>query len=270
MIDFNKIAQQERKYNFHSHTQFCDGNSEMENFVIEAIEEKFSHYGFSPHSPIPLDSPCNMKKENVSEYLSRVDLLKFKYGDKINLYASMEIDYLNDSWGPSNEYFKNLPLDYKIGSVHFIPCCDGSFVDVDGRYDNFKKKMAKYFDNDIRYVVDTFYKQTIAMIESGGFDIIGHFDKIGHNAGHFQDGIEDEAWYNKHIETTFDAIMDKNIIVEINTKAWNEHNRFFPNLKYFELLNKYKPTIIINSDAHYPTLVNAGRDDAYRLLSSTR
>ena len=33
----------------------------------------------------------------------------------------MEIDYLNDDWGPANDYFQSLPLDYRIGSVHFIP-----------------------------------------------------------------------------------------------------------------------------------------------------
>ena len=39
-------------------------------------------------------------------------------------------------------------LDYRIGSVHFLPCGDG-YVDVDGRFDSFKIKMERFFDNDI-------------------------------------------------------------------------------------------------------------------------
>ena len=43
-----------------------------------------------------------------------------------------------------------------------------------------------------RHVVDTFYSHTLAMIEAGGFDMIGHFDKIGFNASYFQKGIEEK------------------------------------------------------------------------------
>lgn len=49
----------------------------------------------------------------------------------------MEIDYLNDDWGPANDYFQSLPLDYRIGSVHFIPTRGGDFVDIDGSPDRF-------------------------------------------------------------------------------------------------------------------------------------
>ncbi len=266
MINLQGINTEYKLYNFHSHTPFCDGQAPMEEFVEEAILQGFTHYGFSPHSPIPFDSPCNILKENVPLYLDEFMRLKSKYSDKINLYASMEIDYINDQWGPSNSYFDTLPLDYRIGSVHFIPSGDG-FVDIDGRYESFCKKMGIYFDNDIEYVVHSYYSQTLKMIEAGGFDIIGHFDKIGHNAGHFREGIESEPWYDALVKTTFEAIMDKNLIIEVNTKAWELHHRFFPNIKYFDMLNKCKRTILINSDAHYPTLINAGREDAEKLMN---
>ena len=64
----------------------------------------------------------------------------------------------------------------------------------------------------------------------------------------------------------FEAIMDHHLIIEVNTKAWDEHHRFFPNLKYFDLLKRSGAVLLINSDAHYPTLINAGRDDAMALL----
>ena len=110
-----------RNYTFHSHTQFCDGHATMENFVEAAIRNGFSHYGFSPHSPVPIESPCNMSMESVPAYLAEFERLRNLYGDRIRLYASMEIDWLGPQWGPSNDYFQALPLDYRIGSVHFIP-----------------------------------------------------------------------------------------------------------------------------------------------------
>ena len=68
----------------------------------------------------------------------------------------------------------------------------------------------------------------------------------------------------------FEAIMDNHLIIEVNTKAFVEHNRFFPNLQYFDLLKKSGATLLINSDAHYPNLINSGRLEALKLLCSVQ
>ena len=268
MMDFNHIVQKSKLYNFHSHTQFCDGRAPMEDFVKAAIEAGFTDYGFSPHSPIPFASPCNISFDSVEEYVAEYRRLCDKYGDRINLYLSMEIDYIGEQWGATNKYFDSLPLDYRISSVHFIPAfTDNSlYIDIDGRYPAFKQRMELYFNNDIRAVVESFYAQSIEMVETGGFDIIGHFDKIGYNANQFQPGIEDEEWYERLFMRLFHAIMDNNLIIEVNTKAYVEHNRFFPDLRYFDMLKKSGATLLINSDAHYPHLINSGRMEAMRFL----
>ena len=262
MIDFKEIAAKSSLYNFHSHTQFCDGRAPMEDFAAKAVELGFTDYGFSPHSPIPAPSSCNMSKDDAISYFKEIDRLRSMYRGKINLFASMEIDYLDESWGPANPYFDTLPLDYRIGSIHFVPCGD-QYVDTDGSFQNFKVKMETYFDNDIRHVVKSFYNQTLKMIEAGGFDIIGHFDKIGQNAGYFQPGIEDEEWYQNLISKVIDAIKDTGLIAEINTKSLTQHGRFFPGKRYFHILKKYGIPVIINSDAHYPALINAGREEGF-------
>lgn len=263
MINFKEIISTSKLYNLHSHTQFCDGRDDMESFVREAIRQNFTAIGFSPHSPIPYSSPCNMKEEDVHRYLFEVERLKSIYGNKINIYASMEIDYMDD-WGPSSFFFEKIPLDYKIGSIHFIKSFVNTdqFIDVDGSFDNFKQKMDCHFYNDIESVVKTFYNQTLKMIEAGGFDIIAHFDKIGFNANLYQNGIEQEIWYQRIINQVIEAIMDKKIIVEINTKAYEQHDRFFPHERYFQLLRKYNAQILINSDVHFPERINLGRIEA--------
>lgn len=110
-----------RRYTLHSHTEFCDGRAQMEAFAREALAEGFTHYGFTPHSPVPIESPCNMAASKVPVYLAEVERIKGVYGDRCRFYAGMEVDYLGPEWGPANEYFRSLPLDYTIGSVHFIP-----------------------------------------------------------------------------------------------------------------------------------------------------
>lgn len=265
MIDFKSITDTTDKYNFHSHTQFCDGRADMAEFAKAAVTSGLTHYGFSPHSPLPFPSPCNMDFEKVDEYIAEFERLKQQYAHRLNLYCAMEIDYIGKEWGPANPYFATLPLDYSIGSVHFIPSAEG-MIDVDGRFETFKKKMERYFDNDIRGVVESFYAQTNDMISAGGFDIIGHFDKIGHNAAHFSPGIEEEKWYEALVQNTIDNIIASGVTVEINTKALADHHRFFPSQKYWKRLVDAGVTIVVNSDAHYPALIDAGRQEALALI----
>lgn len=268
-MDIIKITSTTDRYNFHSHTQFCDGRATMETMAQAAADAGFEHWGFSPHSPVPIKSSCNMAESRTSLYLDEVARLKARFADRLNLYAAMEIDYLDDNWGPAHPYFKSLPLDYRIGSVHFVPSDEG-FVDVDGRFESFRTKMERYFHNDIRHVVDTFYDQSEKMLEAGGFDIIGHFDKIGHNASMFKPGIEDEPWYRDRVNSLIDLITAKGVIVEINTKAWDSAHRIFPSRRWLDRLIENDIDLIVNSDAHYPDKTDAGRDYGIWLVSRLR
>ncbi len=260
MIDFAEIISTTDRYNFHSHTQFCDGRADMSVMAEAAVKCGMLHWGFSPHSPVPIESSCNMSADDVAAYVGEVQRLKTELGSRIKLYTSMEIDYLGDEWGPSHSYFDTIPLDYRIGSVHFLPCGD-RYVDVDGRFDSFKTKMDRFFDNDIRHVVETFYRQSVNMVKAGGFDIIGHFDKIGHNASMFAPGIEDEEWYIMCVDRLVDAVIESGVAVEINTKVWEGEQRIFPSFRYLPRLIENGVTIVVNSDAHYPDKVDAGRAD---------
>ena len=251
----------------------------MAQFVEAAINEGYLHYGFTPHSPIPFDSPCNMAEDRVKEYFMEFNRLKTQYSGRINLYLSMEIDYLGHNWNAASEYFKTLPLDYRLSSVHFIPVQSGDMmVDIDGRPDTFIRKMHEFFDDDIRYVVDSFYCQTIDMIETGGFDLLGHFDKIGFNASHFQSGIEEEEWYQKHIDNVIEAIKATDLVVEINTKAWlppvnatleqieKYTPRLFPSQQTIHKLIRAGIPIAVNSDAHFTERITAGRNAAFQII----
>ena len=270
MFDFTRITRSTDLYNLHTHKQVCDGHATMEEFVIEAIASGFTHLGFTPHSPVSVESPVNMTREQVVEYLNEMERLRAAYGDRIHLYTSMEVDYVGTGDGPASDYFQQLPLDYRIGSVHFIPAIDNpdDMVDIDGKFLGFKDRMGEKFNGDIEYVVKMFFSQMMAMVDEGGFEIVGHMDKIGFNASQYRAGIDEEPWYDKLVMDLFENIMDHHLVIEINTKAWLQRNRFYPNVKYFELLRRFNAPVVVNSDAHYPTLLNNGRLEALTLLKA--
>ena len=66
------------------------------------------------------------------------------------------------------------------------------------------------------------------MLERGGVDLLGHFDKIVSNASAANPGIEDEGWYESLVDHVVSQVKDTDIIVEINTKAFCDRGRFFP------------------------------------------
>lgn len=258
----------DRHYNLHSHTQYCDGHADMDTMVRGAIDAGLYHYGFSPHCPIPIASPCNMHVEEVQAYLAEVRRLREAYAGRIELYAAMEVDYLGPQWGPAAPEIQAYDLDYIIGSVHFVPARDGRYADTDGSPDRFARYVHEVFDGDLRYVVDRFFAQTQAMIEAGGLDIVGHFDKIGLNASHVRPGIEDEPWYARHIAETIDCIAAHGLTAEINTKAYARAGRFFPATRWWKQLLRAGVPVLVNSDAHDPALTDAGRPEAFALLDA--
>ncbi|MDE7414224.1 MAG: histidinol-phosphatase [Muribaculaceae bacterium] len=264
------------RYNYHSHTEFCDGRAPMSGMAAAACSEGMEIWGFSPHSPIPVESGCNMQFEAVPIYLEEASRIKGEYEGRMKILTSMEIDYLSTEWGPHVDYFQKLPLDYRIGSVHFVMNQDGIPIDCDGRFERFNQRLKDSFRGDLRYIVEKFYEQELIMIERGGFDVLGHFDKISANASMVDPEIENTGWYQALVDDVIRHARDAGIIFEINTKAFNDKGRFFPNRSLWkELPDKSKgetlegiihKKILINSDAHYPEKVNCGRDEAIKLF----
>lgn len=257
----------ERLYNLHSHTQFCDGHAPMEEFAREAARRGFRVYAFTPHSPVREPNNCNMAAADVPAYLAEVERLR-KMFPEVHFLAGMEIDYIDDDLNATSEMFSRLPLDIRISSVHFIPNQDGRFVDIDGRPDRFRSYMHEYFRNDLRYVVDTFFDRSERMIATGGFDIIGHFDKIKRNASAVDPEIENRPWYKDRLNRLTDIIIDSGLAVEINTKHYADAGIFYPAPELWKRLRDAGVTIVVNSDAHDPDAIDASRAEAFNLLNS--
>jgi histidinol-phosphatase (PHP family) len=256
--------------NYHGHCTFCDGRSTPEDFVKFAISKGFRAYGFSSHSPLPFETFWNMSASDMPEYLGEINRLKEKYRDELEIYVGLEIDYLDETFGPSIPYFQELPLDYRIGSVHFLPIAnplsEANMACIDGAFSDYKAVVDNHFSGDLQRLVKLFYHSTMQMIESGGIDIVGHIDKIYMNGEKYQESLVTEKWYRDMFIACLDLIAEKGIMVEINTKILTSKNKTFPHLDYLPLLLERNIPVMVNSDCHTPDLVNDGRPEALSLL----
>lgn len=239
--------------------------------MAEAAAEKgFEVWGISPHSPICLDSPCNMTKEDMAAYLGKASRLKEEYEGEMKILTSLEIDYISRDFGPHIDYFQKLPLDYRLASVHFVPNRDGVWLDCDGRFERFARYLKEGYAGDLRYVVEKYFEQVIRMLELGGFDILGHFDKIAGNAAIADPQIEDNSWYEALVDDVISHAQSSGVIVEINTKSYPDKNRFFPAVRWWEKLLEAGVPLAVNSDAHYPEKTDTGRAEAFAALKALK
>lgn len=256
--------------NYHSHCTFCDGRSTPEDFIKFALAHGFRAYGFSSHSPLPFETFWNMSKDDMPEYLMEIERLKKKYSDRLEIYVGLEIDYLDKTYNASIPYFRNLPLDYRIGSIHFLPIAplltEENMVCIDGSFRDYKTSVDTFYGSDIRKLVSHFFRSTQEMIEAGGIDIVGHMDKIYMN-GHKYEGFDlDADWYRKPLEDCLHLIAEKELMVEVNTKNLTKKQEIYPHKNYLHRLLELDIPILVNSDCHYPDLVNDGRAEAFDLL----
>ena len=92
--------------NFHTHCRFCDGVGEPQEFVDEAVRQGIKALGFSCHAPLPFPAPGVMKIEDLAAYCDTIRSLKQSNADKLQVFLSLEIDYIPDISGPKKAQYQ--------------------------------------------------------------------------------------------------------------------------------------------------------------------
>lgn len=252
--------------NYHTHTLYCDGRASMDDFLRFAVSQHFTSFGFSSHAPLPFATAWTMEWDRMQDYFSEFQRMKQRYQKQIELCIGLEIDYLDKKNNPSMSCFQDLPLDYRIGSVHLLADSMGEIVDIDCPPLQFRRLVDEHFDGDLVEVVCRYYRQLDAMLDAGGFDIVGHPDKMHYNALCYRPGLLDEPWYDAMVRGYLAKIVEKGYVVEVNTKAYEETYTFFPNERYYTYLYYLGARVQVNSDAHYPDKIASGRETALQAL----
>jgi histidinol-phosphatase (PHP family) len=255
--------------NYHSHCLYCDGTSELESYLHEAVSQKVKSYGFSSHAPLPFPTLWAMRYGKVAQYLEEATHLKTKFRDLIQVYVGMEVDYIPDMTGPKSDFIQSLRLDYVIGSVHFVyGFPDGTRWEIDNTSKIFKEGLKHIYKNNIRKAIKDYYHLLREMIEVQTPDVVGHLDKIKiHNANNdFFD--ESEKWYQKNVIKTLESMAKTGCVLEVNTRGEYKKkvNTTYPSRWILELALEMQIPITISSDAHHPKEITGNFQNTAELL----
>ena len=259
------------KSNFHTHTKFCDGSDEPETYIIEAIKLRFDSLGFSGHAPISIKNAFAIKENDLENYCKNIEFLKKKYKNKINIFLALEADYIPEITEDFHNFYRKCNLDYIIGSVHLVVNPENKKLwFIDGpKADIYEKGLEIVFNKDIRQAVKAYYHQINKMIETQKPDVIGHLDKIKmHNKKRYFS--EEEKWYKNLVSETLELVKEKNYILEVNTRGLYKKrcDSLFPGTKILKQIYSLKIPLLLSSDAHKPSELALGYDQAIRTLKS--
>ena len=79
-------------FNYHTHTEYCDGKAIPEDFVKRAIELGMESLGFSAHSPLPFTNTYSIKQQDIQAYKNEIRRLQEVYNESIQIFLAMEFD----------------------------------------------------------------------------------------------------------------------------------------------------------------------------------
>jgi histidinol-phosphatase (PHP family) len=257
----------------HTHTKFCDGKDDIETMCSAAYEKSLFAIGFSAHAPIDKqlgwETDWNMKSSLADEYAAQVLSAKERWRGKLNVFLGLEVDYIKGKRSPLDSDIINLNLDYIIGSVHYLfPENGAQAFTVDGSQEEFEKGLNEGFGDNAQRLMHSYYDAVAEMIQTGGFDIIGHADLIKKNT--FGKNLwrkEAEAERQKEIAQ---MAAKAGLIFEVNTGGINRNKiqETYPSLSFLKIIKKFKVPVIITADAHCAKDLNGNYDIALRTLES--
>lgn len=236
----------------HTHNNYCDGKEDMNTLIKTAVSQQVAQIGISSHAPLRIKNSWSMEYNQLDSYTSEVERLKKLYKGKIEIFKSLEIDFIPNKTYSFDFFRKKMKLDYTIGSIHLVLHSEKDKLwFIDGAKKSCIDSMMEIFDGNVKRAVKSFFAQTREMIQTQKPDIIGHLDKVLMNTAHLFD--INELWYQQEIIQTLELIRDQNIIIEVNTRGlykgkWKEP---FPSINTLQQCFEMGIPITISSDAHH-------------------
>ncbi|MFA5571364.1 MAG: histidinol-phosphatase [Sphaerochaetaceae bacterium] len=254
--------------NYHTHCYLDDGNGPLEEYVTTAIEKGFTALGFSCHTPVSPPDEWHMKQEDFIIYAKEVFRLKEKYSTKIELYLSLEFDYLDDTQQLLGSEYEH-HLDYTIGAVHCIKHnLSDSYLTVDGPIEEFDTLLQDNFSSNIKDFVAYYYDQQIALMRQYDVDVLAHCDLIKKPNANNRYFDPSEKWYQELTFQFLKEVKQRGTRLEINTGALARKTltEVYPSIEMLKMCKVLDIPLLLSSDAHNKEHIDFAFDSTCKLL----
>jgi len=226
----------------HNHTKLCQhAKGEMEEYVQRAIEKKIDIFGFSDHAPMDFDKKYRMSKDEASMYLKKIEDIKKRYKNKIEILSGFEVDFLPPF---IEKEILNAKLDYLIGAIHFLP--KKPYSSELWGFDN-PEFIGHYKNVNIDTLWEEYFFAIEKMAKSGFFQIVAHFDLIK------VFGFKPKKEIRLIVKNALKSIKKSNMTLEISSAGIRKPAKEpYPSKDILKMAYEMDIPITFGSDSHKP------------------
>jgi histidinol-phosphatase (PHP family) len=175
-----------------------------------------------------LDITYERRREAIAAMNERFDL---------TVHDGVEMDFDSRDLDEIAAFLDEADFEYAIGSVHHL---DGMNVHVEPYF-------ARKDEAERAALVDEFYGEAVALIESELFDIAAHVDLVERNPALRDYATED------HFHRIAEAAENSRTLLEVNAgRVLDDYGEFHPAPDFMEILDSYDLEFVLGTDSHTP------------------
>ncbi|MXV61315.1 PHP domain-containing protein [Natronorubrum sp. JWXQ-INN-674] len=236
-------------HDYHAHTNYSDGGF-LKGMVQAADAAGLEGIGLTDHCTVSsrdgpetvrsvygfnLDLTYERRRRAIEAQRDREEL-------SVEIYDGVEMDYDPRDEAAIREFLADADFDYTIGSVHAV---DGLNVQVPSNFAGLSR-----VERDA--IVDDYFENLVALIESELFDVAAHLDLIERTPA-----LRGRA-STDHYERVARALADSRTVPEINAgRAVADMAIVHPSETFFDILREYDVSVTVGSDSHEPGEIDA-------------
>jgi len=232
---------------YHWHTRRCGhAAGEMEEYLNLARAKGLKEIGFADHIPMywlpagKRDPGLAMSEGELPIYVAQVTRLREENPD-LTIRLGIEADYIPGQDEALRKLLAGHPLDYIIGSVHYL--------DDGWGFDN-PSNRGEYTRRNLEEIYAAYFFLIQRAAQSGLFDIMAHPDLIKKFG--YRPAGDLTSWYDQ----TASIFAGAGVCVEVNTAGLAAPaGEIYPALDFLMLCRRYGVPVVAGSDAHSPDQV---------------
>ncbi|HWJ03872.1 MAG TPA: histidinol-phosphatase HisJ family protein [Verrucomicrobiae bacterium] len=230
----------------------------LQEFIHRGQSVGIAEFGFSEHcyrftqAKHLLENPWAGARcsQDIFEYVNLINQAK-QAGLPVKL--GLEVDYIPGKEAEIREFLSSLPLDYAIGSIHWLQ--DWGF--------DLAETLPRWEKADVDSVYEAYFHTVQQAARSKLFDFLGHLDLVkifGYRPT--------RDMYPVYLETV-KTIADSGCAVEVSTAGLRKHvGEIYPLPSLLTLCRQHDIPITLSSDAHEPQAVGENFPQAVELAKS--
>ena len=244
---------------YHLHTVFSrHATGSMEDYLDKVRRLGIEEVCFTEHTSrqyLP-EEFCHqipsawMQENELSIYLEQ--LAAAAKTTSIRIKRGLEVDYFAGYEEPLGEFLDSLPLDFDLGTVHFLPMYQMQYISL--------------IEAEPTALLLQYLDYTKKAIESGLFDSLAHIH-LGWQAVPWPKGEDGKAARDALGEVVA-AALRQDMCLEVNTRAFNFEGYGTSQAygRFLEMITDYGVPVTLGSDAHAPKDVGRNYSEALRTL----